>query len=84
MIHCKMVHLENQPGVVDNPTPIPVKSPKVRKRNSMLVAKPLRLMPNAHKIDPANVTLRQLYLERKFTRLVKTSYKLCAKQFSFG
>ena len=53
------------PGVVESPTPIPVKTPKVRKRTWMEVAKPLRPMPSAQRMEPANVTVRQLYLRNK-------------------
>jgi hypothetical protein len=53
------------PGVVDNPTPMPVRRPNVKKRNSMQVANPLSPMPKAQRMDPAKVTFRQLYLKRK-------------------
>ena len=50
----KYLAVRIMPGVVDKPTPIPVKMPRKTKRNSILGARLLREIPRNEMIDPAN------------------------------
>ena len=57
----KYLAVNMTPGVVDNPMPTPVRTPKVTKRTWMDGANPLRMMPVAQRMEPKKVTRRQLY-----------------------